>query len=55
MSFAADKTIKVITNRINPSANKEETCKTESASANSLARVDAILLPAENSDGAAAY
>src|SRR5690606_17354598 len=50
ISLAADSTRKVIANRIRPSANSDDTCKTLSASANSLASVDAILLPAANSD-----
>src|SRR5471032_2155222 len=50
ISLAADRTIKVITNRISASAYSDDTCSGVSASANSLARVEAIELPAENSD-----
>src|SRR5471032_3407613 len=50
ISLAADRTIKVITNRISASAYSDDTCNGVSASANSLARVEAIELPAENSD-----
>jgi hypothetical protein len=50
ISLAADSTMKVIANRIRPSANSEDTCSGELASANSLARVEEIELPAANSD-----
>ena len=39
ISFDADSTIKVMTNRISPNANSDDTCNSELASANSLANV----------------
>src|ERR1700692_1771650 len=50
ITLAAANTMKVITNRIKPNANNEDTCNGVDASAISLARVEAILLPEANSD-----
>jgi len=49
MILAADKTMKVITNSKNPNANKVDKCKS-AASPNSLAKVDAMVVPGENSE-----
>lgn len=51
INLAAESTAKVIKKSTNPSANNEEICKVLSASANSLAKVDAIELPKPNKDG----
>jgi hypothetical protein len=48
--LAADNTIKVIANRISASANSADWCSGWAASANSLAKVEEIEFPAENSD-----
>ena len=50
ISLAADSTMKVIANRIRPSAISEDTCSGVLASANSLASVEEMELPAANSD-----
>ncbi len=50
MILAADSTMNVMPNRISASANSDDECSVLAASANSLASVDEIELPGENSD-----
>src|SRR5471032_102601 len=50
ISLAADKTMRVMTNRISASENSEDTCSADCASPNSLASSEVMLLPGANSD-----